>query len=241
MNICPRYLFKKDFGSDIKSTAESFRTWNTCMDNQVCKIIAIVGIALASIILIWLIGSLLRCFQTGVSGIADFCCWCCCCCNGNRTQRMGQQYHIPMTNQPRPVDMYQPIRQPESAYYRNDNAYYEERIKSDPIHQEEDFDLEAQKQKSEAKLSNKRVNHHQNKIVYDEEPEEKELLINHPQMTSYQPTYDQSMQYQPSFEQPHTQNSNPFIEQSTISSATPYPQDDHVINQQKFNFHHSTY
>ncbi|QLG70356.1 hypothetical protein HG535_0A02950 [Zygotorulaspora mrakii] len=154
MDVCAiNHLFvRSSFTDNVVSTANSFKHWDTCMNNTACKVIAIVGICLAAITAIWLIGALLTCFRQGVTGIGQFCCWCCRCGRNSATvPRNEGMYRNSMAPPPATV-VYQPIQQPESAYYRNrDDSFYDERIKSkseDVFELEQDFDLEKQRAKS---------------------------------------------------------------------------------------------
>lgn len=56
------------------------------MDNTTCKWVAIVGIVLAALFVLWILGSIIRCFCLGVSCFQAICCCCncCSCCDGNR-------------------------------------------------------------------------------------------------------------------------------------------------------------
>ncbi|EDO15234.1 hypothetical protein Kpol_1029p7 [Vanderwaltozyma polyspora DSM 70294] len=176
---------------DVTSTADSFKSWDTCMDNKVCKIIAIVGIALASVVVLWLIGGFLTMFRQGVTGIGQFFCWCCHCGGGSTN---GNSNYPPPANdnymQNRPymppnAVIYQPIQHPQTAYYKNlKDDYYEETTKSGPevYELEEDFDLEKQKERSNSRKYNKNKNNNSRPMenysserfqstIYDEEPE----------------------------------------------------------------------
>ncbi|CCD23453.1 Pin2p NDAI_0B04190 [Naumovozyma dairenensis CBS 421] len=169
-------LFPRDWTDDIKTTGKSFRNWDSCMNDKPCKIIAIVGICLAVVVGLWLIGALLTCCRQGVSGISEFICWCCASGNRNRNNnvtndgyaRNSRVNNIPVMpamagHHPSTV-IYQPVQQPQTAatYYnnkrgnakQNTNSYYDEfgRSNNDEVFElEEDFDLEKQKE-----LSNKR-------------------------------------------------------------------------------------
>ncbi|ODV93074.1 hypothetical protein PACTADRAFT_22070, partial [Pachysolen tannophilus NRRL Y-2460] len=68
---------KRSFTSSVVSTADSFKSWDTCMDNKTCKIIAIVGIVLASLVGLWLICTVFSLLCCGVSYLTNFCCGCC--------------------------------------------------------------------------------------------------------------------------------------------------------------------
>lgn len=169
MAICvARNLLARSFSEGVESTAESFKSWDTCMDDKACKIIAIVGIVVASIVAIWLIGALLTCFRQGVSGIGEFCCWCC-NCNSRRGTQMepvnyGYNTRSMVGGNPATV-VYQPIQPPESAYYRQaEDSYYDERHKSREIFElEQEFDLEKQRQKSMKR-------HRLPAVVHDDDP-----------------------------------------------------------------------
>lgn len=114
LDLCPsKLLYPRSFTSDVVSTAQSFKSWNTCMDNKTCKIIAIVGIVLAVIVVVWIIGGLAHCFISGVSGIAE--CLCCCCriCGNNsrRNNQLGYQREMSDISKPSAYDnphMYPP-------------------------------------------------------------------------------------------------------------------------------------
>lgn len=60
--------------SQIKLT-KAFKSFDTCMDNTICKIVFIVGIVVAALISLWIFISIARCFIIGPS-VAT----CCCCC-----------------------------------------------------------------------------------------------------------------------------------------------------------------
>ncbi|CAI4036409.1 hypothetical protein SMKI_15G2530 [Saccharomyces mikatae IFO 1815] len=191
MNVCKLKeivpLFpRSSFTDGVVSTGKSFRTWDTCMDNKACKIIAIVGIVLASIVVIWLIGGLLTCFRQGVTGIGQFVCWCCRCSDANnKNNGMPVNEGFNRANMgavPPSTVIYQPIQQPENAYYRNDakdDAFYDEvKTPSNEVYElEEDFDLEKQKEKTRRKQKKQRSKegHSPSRVaplVYDEDTSE---------------------------------------------------------------------
>lgn len=147
-------LYKREWTDGIEHTAKSFKNWDSCMADKPCKIIAIVGIVLASIIGLWLIGSLLTCIRQGFSGIGGFICWCC-NSNDNSKSNAHQQYSA----QPPPNVVYQPVEpgyygnrvqgydQGEPQYY-NEAGSYNNNNRSSIFELEEDFDLEGQRKKS---------------------------------------------------------------------------------------------
>lgn len=192
MDTCGiRYLLVRSSG--IESTAESFKSWDTCMDNNACKIIAIVGISLASIIVLWLVGALLTCIRVGITGISQFCCWCC-NCNSNKNDHypppVNENYMNNRPYMPPSTVIYQPIQQPQSAYYGNPkDEYYDEAAKSNDVYElEQDFDLEKQKEKVVSrKGTGTGVGNNRPKkllpVVYDTEPDNR-YLINPQEFTS---------------------------------------------------------
>lgn len=118
-NLCPSKLLNpRSFTSDVVSTANSFKHWNTCMDNKTCKIVAIVGIVIAIIVLIWIIGGLARCLCQGITGICEmFCCCFTCCCNGRERPPRTYGYQREMSDIPKQTvydnpNMYPPKPQP---------------------------------------------------------------------------------------------------------------------------------
>ncbi|KAG0661813.1 hypothetical protein C6P44_002674 [Monosporozyma unispora] len=145
-------LTKRGWTDGITHTAKSFKNWNSCMADRPCKIIAIVGIVLASILGLWLIGSLLTCIRQGFTGIGGFLCWCCNSNNSSQQQlRNNQQY-----NPTPPNIVYQPV---EHGYYNNIQGYNQEpqyynendndnKNRNSVFELEEDFDLEGQRTKS---------------------------------------------------------------------------------------------
>lgn len=77
IKFCPSALLKRDFGDSVVSTAQSFKSWDTCMDNKVCKIVAIVGIVLAGLVVLWAISTIIRCACLGLTCLEALCCCCC--------------------------------------------------------------------------------------------------------------------------------------------------------------------
>lgn len=154
MEVCTvKRLIGRSFTQNLQSTADSFKSWDTCMNNKTCKIVAIVGIVLAALVALWLLGAILTCFMQGVTGIGEFCCWCCNCGRGKSGRAANEGYGRTSQIPPPATVIYQPIQQPESAYYRKaDDAFFDERRRSkDAFELEEDFDLEKQREKSRKK------------------------------------------------------------------------------------------
>lgn len=150
MDTCAVKRFvARSFTNNVETTAKSFKSWDSCMNNKACKIIAIVGICLAAVVGLWLIGAVLTCFRQGVTGIGEFFCWCC-NCSGKDSRRAANDGYGRGSQVPPPATVvYQPIQQPESAYYRKaDDAFYDERRRSDVFELEQEFDLEKQREKS---------------------------------------------------------------------------------------------
>ncbi|KAF8000900.1 hypothetical protein HF325_004689 [Metschnikowia pulcherrima] len=112
LDLCPKTYAAHLFLRDIKSTAESFKSWDTCMDNKTCKIVAIVGIALGGVFVLWILATLIQCMCMGVSCLSALCC---CCCRGAHQNRYVEPPQQPYNN----ANMYpahQPIRQMEQTY-----------------------------------------------------------------------------------------------------------------------------
>lgn len=168
-------FFRRDLTEDVKTTAKSFKNWNSCMADKPCKIIAIIGICLACIVGLWLIGGLLTCIRQGVTGITGFICWCCNCTersnrysnsnhNSEYNPQMAPSYQPqqPMVYRSPPDVVYQPI---ERGYYAEstqnvpDYGYYSKRNqKSNSVFElEQDFDLEDQRTKSQNRKNNNYV------------------------------------------------------------------------------------
>ncbi|SCU82988.1 LADA_0C09054g1_1 [Lachancea dasiensis] len=161
-SLPPRSLAPRSFVQDARSTADSFKSWDTCMDNKTCKIVAIVGIVVACVVAIWIVGSLLRCFVRGASGFGEFCCWCCC---RSRTPRAPVQTAastgpVAPPGQVPPMVVYQPIAAPTSQ----PAAYYQESHSVEEI--EQDFDLEAQRLQRDDRLPASKPAEHYNMSVY---------------------------------------------------------------------------
>lgn len=89
-DLCPAKLFKRDdFGDRVVSTAQAFRSWDTCMDNRVCKIIAIVGITLGGLVALWILSSIMNCIFCGFTSVCRA--MTCGCCGAPR-QKQGPAY-----------------------------------------------------------------------------------------------------------------------------------------------------
>ena len=151
-------IVQRSWTSDVGSTVKSAKHWDTCMANKACKIIAIVFIAIAGLIVFWLLGSFFRCLRTGCEGWYSFFCWPCQCGNNRRSIQQQQQ---PMAPPPQYVATPQPQWNSNLAgqgnYYTNDRNRndYGRVFEEDLELETQDFDLEAQKQKSEQKLKEK--------------------------------------------------------------------------------------
>ncbi|KAK9468097.1 hypothetical protein V1512DRAFT_290426 [Lipomyces arxii] len=100
-------LYKRDDVDQVidkgVSFGKSFRSWDTCMANTGCKVIAIVGIVLASILVFSLITWILRIIWCG----AEATCWLCSRCCSSSARRSGSK------RQSAPVNVYNiPQQQP---------------------------------------------------------------------------------------------------------------------------------
>lgn len=104
-------VFKRDVAGDVRSTAQAFRSWDTCMADRPCKIIAIVLIVLGCLIVMWALSTVIRCMCLGFSCLEALCC---CCCRS-----ASKEYHekqVPYNN----PNMYMPPAQP--IYHQNGYA-----------------------------------------------------------------------------------------------------------------------
>lgn len=93
-DLCPsKLLHPRSFTSDVVSTAESFKSWDTCMDNKTCKIVAIVGIVLAVLFVLWLLSAVVNCVCCGAQTLcaAMLCCGMCCRGEGGNDSQRRQQ------------------------------------------------------------------------------------------------------------------------------------------------------
>lgn len=158
--------YKRNILDDVKQTGKSFRNWDSCMNDKPCKIIAIVGICLAGVLGLWLIGALLTCCRQGFTGIFDCFFW---CCARNRPKNsitsppnvnQGQSYQVP------PNVVYQPVQAPvhdnrRDVYFENDHSYGNN---SEVYEIEQDFNLDDYKKKSEQK--NKKTPYPKNDVTY---------------------------------------------------------------------------
>lgn len=115
-------IVARSFGDDVTSTASSFKHWDTCMDNKVCKIVAIVGIVLAALVAFWLVATVVRCCCMGVSCLEALCC---CCCRSANKQYVEKPVQSPYAN----PNMYAPpaapdyTRAPQQAHFTNNQGY----------------------------------------------------------------------------------------------------------------------
>ncbi|KAK9473583.1 uncharacterized protein V1510DRAFT_327400 [Dipodascopsis tothii] len=78
-----------------KTFAQSFKNWGTCMDNKGCKIIAIVGIVLASVLVLSLLMWLIRIICFGAE-MTCACMLCCCrsCCGSSSSGGGGKNQTV---------------------------------------------------------------------------------------------------------------------------------------------------
>lgn len=109
--FCPSEVLRRSLTSDVKSTADSFKNWNTCMDNKTCKIVAIVLIVVASLIVLWLVMAVVSCCCMGLK-IGEGCCFCfTCCCRSRQAKPIYVQQQQPnVYNNP---NMYAPTPAPQ--------------------------------------------------------------------------------------------------------------------------------
>ncbi|EGW30731.1 uncharacterized protein SPAPADRAFT_62589 [Spathaspora passalidarum NRRL Y-27907] len=114
---------KRDVFTNAKTTAQAFRSWDTCMANRTCKIVAIVLIVLGGLLVIWVVTTIFQCLFMGAKCI-DACC-CCCCRNSNKNAYVEKQSDYPNPNMYPPHTQqryaYQPQPPPNNAYFPTDN------------------------------------------------------------------------------------------------------------------------
>lgn len=131
LDLCPKTYAVQLFLRDVKSTAESFKSWDTCMDNKTCKIVAIVGIALAALLVFWILATFIQCLCMGVSCLNALCC--CCCRGGHQNRyveppRQSAYNNVNMYPQQPPMRQVPQPYQPAPHYGRN---YEEPQYKSE--------------------------------------------------------------------------------------------------------------
>lgn len=122
-------LDKRDLAEKAKSTADAFKNWDSCMGNTFCKIVAIVGICLGGLLVLWVLVALVRCCCCGVTTFAACCaiCSCCACCCNDNTQRTLSQGNYSAANNANMYPQNQPYRgynyQPEPSYSNQENHH----------------------------------------------------------------------------------------------------------------------
>lgn len=99
------------------STAESFKSWDTCKENKVCKGTAIALIIIAAIIVFFIICAIVNCFCCAISCIDNLCC----CCKGRSSRGARQQGFAPLP-EPQYSRQVEPVYVPPQSY--QPNAYY---------------------------------------------------------------------------------------------------------------------
>lgn len=126
-DLCPskiaNSLLKRDLHSYVVSTSQSFKSWDTCMDNKTCKIVAIVGIVLAALVGFWIIATFIRCCCLGFSCLEALCCCCCRSASRPRQANNNQAY-----SNPNMYPVYQ-TRQMDYHQVHNDENPFNERTK----------------------------------------------------------------------------------------------------------------
>lgn len=118
-------FIKRDIFRDATTTGQSFKSWDTCMDNNTCKIIAIVGIVLATLILLWILSSIFRCCFYSISCL-EACCSCCCRSKSKaytkQVPNVYENYNMYPVNEMKMNNGYGNYRNERNDYgnYRND-------------------------------------------------------------------------------------------------------------------------
>ncbi|SCV03725.1 LAME_0H12728g1_1 [Lachancea meyersii CBS 8951] len=93
-------------------------SWLPSINNKTWRILAIVGIVIACLLVLWILGSFLRCCVHGAAGICEFCFWCCPRSRPHRSVQGQRPLRPPPPSYSAPMVIYQPIVEPESSYYR---------------------------------------------------------------------------------------------------------------------------
>lgn len=103
------YLMGRDILDDAtgKSSGGLWRLWDSCMDNTACKVVAIILIVIAALIVLWVLGTIFRCFYYGLA-CGEACCSCCCC----GLKKLSQDNYPP-----------QYYEKPATLVYANPNMY----------------------------------------------------------------------------------------------------------------------
>lgn len=109
-----------DAGKSVTSFANSFKSYDTCMNNTGCKVVFIIGCVLGGLLVIWILTTIFQCLFMGAKCI-EACC-CCCCRSGNQQtvvyEKPPQTYVNPNMYPPRYDQQYayQPQAPPMTAY-----------------------------------------------------------------------------------------------------------------------------
>lgn len=93
-------------------------SWNRCMNNTTCKIIAIVAIVVASLLLLWVLSFIIRCACLGFACAEAICC--CCSSSKKTTTYVERPLHY---YNPNMYPSVQPMRQAEPSYQPVNNGY----------------------------------------------------------------------------------------------------------------------
>ncbi|CAK7892789.1 hypothetical protein CAAN1_01S11694 [[Candida] anglica] len=116
-------VFARSFSSDVTTTAQSFKSWDTCQQNKTCKIISIVGIAIAAFVVLWFLFAIMSCICMGKQ-LLEACCCCCCRSANSKTVYVDNQspYNNPNMYQPTPAPhFYQAPAPAAPAHFANQN------------------------------------------------------------------------------------------------------------------------
>lgn len=160
-------IVQRSWTSSVGNTVTSAKHWNTCMANKPCKIIAIIFIVIGGILVFWLLGSIFSCLRTGCEGWVSFFCWPCEASRNSRSQQQpATQYIVPQQQQ------WNSNSGGQGNYYTNDRDRndYGRVFEEDLELETQDFDLEAQKQKSSKKQSQAAVDNSDNSSWFNYNP-----------------------------------------------------------------------
>ncbi|KAK6456195.1 uncharacterized protein RJT20DRAFT_128019 [Scheffersomyces xylosifermentans] len=101
-----------------ESTKDAFKSWNSCMKNNICKPIAVVCVVIGAIISLWIIIGLLRWLCMGLSCLSS---WFCCCQSVNKKKKIIQGYDLNTSSYPltAPPTYEKYHKKPKKAYLQN--------------------------------------------------------------------------------------------------------------------------
>ncbi|KAG5356752.1 [PSI+] induction protein 2 [Yarrowia sp. E02] len=140
-------LTKRGLAESAKSTGEAFKSWDSCMDNTFCKIVAIVGIVAAGMLVLWILTAFFRCCFYGASAMTACCaiCSCCACCCNDKVNREANQGNYAAANNPAMYPASNPYQaynyQPQPVYGNQSNNNFAPDYYVNRRSDEDDFEM----------------------------------------------------------------------------------------------------